>query len=166
MIAAFDDSTSRWRVVDDDGTIVEDGFATNAQALRWADDHTRNALAIRRARIHNDGARGSRMYVGSDFNPSDTGENERYTLDFLNDLQRDDAIASVEWTCKVAAKSAGDDPDAANCISGRAVFEGTKTTQRVHGMKLGVIYCLTAVVVTEKGDTVSLWSHVECRGPR
>lgn len=105
------------------------------------------------------------MYVGRDFDPSDTGENERYTLDFLNDIQQDDSIASVSWTCAVAAKSENPDPDAASCIMGTAVYEGKKTTQRVHGLKLGVTYVLTATVVTTLNDVVSLWSHVECRGP-
>jgi len=104
------------------------------------------------------------MYVGRDFDPSDTGENERYTLDFVNDLQAGDSIASAVWTCSTASKSEGTDDAAAGCISGEAIFDGTKTTQRVTGMKAGVIYRLRADVVTLNGDTVALWSHVECKG--
>ena len=105
------------------------------------------------------------MYVGRDFDPSDTGESERYTLDFVNDLQTGDAIAGATWTCEVAAKSSGADGEAASRIDGPAVYSGTKTTQRVTGMQPGVIYCLTATVTTTLQDVVSLWSHVECKEP-
>jgi hypothetical protein len=105
------------------------------------------------------------MYVGRDFDPSDTGESERYTLDFVNDLQVGDTIVSAIWTCEVAAKSAGADSGAASRVDGAAVNSGTKTTQRITGMQPGVIYCLTATVVTTLQDTVSLWSHVECKEP-
>jgi hypothetical protein len=105
------------------------------------------------------------MYVGRDFDPSDTGESERYTLDFVNDLQAGDAIATATWTCEVAAKSTGSDADAATRIDGPAVYLGTKTTQRVSGMVPGVTYCLTAKITTTLQDTVSLWSHVECKDP-
>jgi hypothetical protein len=105
------------------------------------------------------------MYVGRDFDPSDTGENERYTLDFVNDMQVGDTIASVAWTCSVAAKSENADEAAAGCISEAAIFNGSKTTQRVSGLKSGVIYTLRADIVTTNGDTVALWSHVECKAP-
>jgi hypothetical protein len=105
------------------------------------------------------------MYVGRDFDPSDTGESERYTLDFVNDLQAGDAIQNATWACEVAAKSAAPDPNAAARIDGPAVYQGTKTTQRVTGMVPGVTYCLTATVVTTLDDTISLWSHVECKDP-
>jgi len=105
------------------------------------------------------------MYVGRDFDPSDNGESERYTLDFVNDLQAGDTIVSATWTCEVAAKSAADDVDAASRIAGAAVYLGTKTTQRVSGMVPGVTYCLTATIVTTMSDTISLWSHVECKEP-
>jgi hypothetical protein len=105
------------------------------------------------------------MYVGRDFDPSDTGESERYTFDFANDMQAGDAITAATWTCEVAAKSAAADAGAAGYIDGPAVYTGTKTTQRVTGMQPGVIYCLTATITTALLDTVSLWSHVECKEP-
>src|SRR5262245_1258438 len=105
------------------------------------------------------------MYVGRDFDPTDTGENERFTFDFVNDLQKGDSIIGVTWACEVAAKSALPDAEAANRINGPAQFLGTKTTQRVSGMVAGVIYALTAIVTTANGDTLMLWSHVECKDP-
>lgn len=105
------------------------------------------------------------MYVGRDFDPSDTGESERFSFDFANDIDTDDVITSATWSCLVAAKSADTDDGATNCIDGPAVFAGTKTTQRVTGLKPGVIYVLRADVATTKLDLVSLWSHVECKAP-
>lgn len=105
------------------------------------------------------------MYVGRDFDPTDNGESERFTFDFVNDLQTGDVIETATWACEQAAKSAADDPNAASRISGAAVLDGTKTTQRVTGMLPGVVYVLTAKVVSLMGDTISLWSHIECKEP-
>jgi len=105
------------------------------------------------------------MYIGRDFDPAQPNESERYSFDFVNDLQAGDSIASAVWTCGVAAKSEVVDPGAASCISEPAVYAGTKTTQRVSGLQSGCTYVLTATVTTVGGDTVSLWSHIECRQP-
>jgi hypothetical protein len=105
------------------------------------------------------------MYVGRDFDPSDTGESERFTFDFVNDLQTGDVITSVTWTCEVAATSELADDAAAACIDGAPVISGTKTTQRVTGLQPGVRYVLQAEATTVVGDVVSLWSHVECKEP-
>lgn len=105
------------------------------------------------------------MYVGRDFDPSDTGESERYTLDFVNDLNAGDTITSASWACEVAATSTGSDSAAASRISGATVINKTRTTQRVTGLQPGVTYCLTATVETLNGDTISLWSHVRCKEP-
>jgi hypothetical protein len=40
MTAQFDEASGRWRVVGHDGSVYEDGFATNAAAWRWVDDHS------------------------------------------------------------------------------------------------------------------------------
>ena len=105
------------------------------------------------------------MYVGRDFDPSDTGESERFSFDFVNDLQTGDTIQSVLWTCEVAATSEQEDDAAGACIVGAPVIAGTKTTQRVEGLKPGVRYVLQAEATTVVGDKVSLWSHVECKEP-
>jgi hypothetical protein len=105
------------------------------------------------------------MYVGRDFDPSDIGESERYSFDFLNDLQAGDSIQMATWSCAVAATSAASDANAAACIAEPAVYTGTKTTQRVTNLLPGVVYVLTATVVSASGDRVSLWSHVECKAP-
>lgn len=105
------------------------------------------------------------MYVGRDFDPSDHGEDERFTFDFVNDLQKGDKIITAVWECAVAAKSTGADADAASHISGPAEILDTRTTQRVSGLIPGVTYVLKAIATTEKPDTLILWSHVECKEP-
>jgi hypothetical protein len=106
------------------------------------------------------------MYAGRDFDPSDPGESEIYTLDFAKDMQSGDTIISAEWFCEVAQVSDGVDADAGpDYVIGLPVSGGTRTSQRFEGFKAGVTYALQAKVVTQKGDTVSLWSHVECREP-
>jgi len=105
------------------------------------------------------------LYIGRDFDPAQPTEVERYSFDFINDLQAGDSISTAVWSCTVAAKSETADPNAASCISGPAVYAGTKTTQRVSGLQAGCTYVLSAVVTTLGGDTVELWSHIECRQP-
>ena len=87
------------------------------------------------------------MYVGRDFDPSDNGESERFSFDFVNDMDLGDTIISALWSCAVAAKSGGTDGNAAACITGPAIFTGTKTTQRVSNLQPGVIYMLRADVI-------------------
>ena len=105
------------------------------------------------------------MYCGRDFDPSDPGESEMYTFDFVKDMQKGDTIASVVWTCEVAEISEGTDEDAATRIDGLPTTSGTKTSQRVTNLTAGVTYALRAVVTTGFGDDVSLWGHVECMEP-
>lgn len=101
------------------------------------------------------------MYVGRDFDPSDVGESELYCFDFVRDLQTGDTVTAAVWTCAVAAISEGTDAEASTRIDGDATFQGTKTFQRITGLQPGVIYRIQAIVSTQKGDEVSLWSHVE-----
>jgi len=103
------------------------------------------------------------MYCGRDFAPSDGGINELYTFDLAHDLRSGDAIASAVWSCAVSKISEAPDPDAASCLTGISYMSGTKTSHRFTGFKNGVTYVLTALVTTQLGDKVSLWSHVECR---
>ena len=106
------------------------------------------------------------MYVGRDFDPSDSGEAELYGFDFVKDVRPGDTLASAAWSCKVAAISENADPDdPAAYIIGTAGAAGTKTTQSIAGFKPGVTYMLQATATMNSGDIVSLWSHVECKEP-
>lgn len=105
------------------------------------------------------------MYIGRDFHPSDVGESEDYSFDFVKDLAADETIVGATWSCTVAEDSEGEDADAADHVAVPATFEGQVTTQHVSGLVDGVKYVLQAVVETNAGNTVSLWSHVLCRAP-
>ncbi len=102
------------------------------------------------------------MYVGRDFDPSDAGESENYTFDFVKDLATGETIIGATWSCSVADGSPGADPDAADHVAIPAQFDVRRTTQHVSGLVAGVKYVLRAVVETDQGNTISLWSHVEC----
>lgn len=105
------------------------------------------------------------MYVGRDFDASDPEENEPYSFDFQNDVPPGETITSAVWTCEVADDSAGDDEQAATRLSGAPTNSGVITTHSVAGLQAGVKYLLQAVVTTNEGNVVSLWSHVLGRDP-
>lgn len=44
MTVERDAASGRWRVIADDGSVLEDGFSTHAAAWRWADDRTGDGL--------------------------------------------------------------------------------------------------------------------------
>ena len=75
------------------------------------------------------------MYVGRDFDPTDPGENEIFSFDFVNDLDSNESLQSATWTC---AAVTGSDPAAASRISGSASAAGTQTSQRIAGLLPGV----------------------------
>lgn len=105
------------------------------------------------------------MYVGRDFPPADEVESETYTFDFVRDLADGELIISAVWYCTVAADSEEADENAADHVAIAAEVLGTKTMQHISGLVAGVKYVLQAVVETDRGNTVSLWSHVTCRAP-
>jgi len=105
------------------------------------------------------------MHVGRNFDPADAGESERFTFDFVNDLNAGDLVTSSSWECEVASISEASDAAAASHVDGDAVINKTRSTQRISGLQAGVIYCLTATVETMNGDTISLWAHCECKEP-
>ena len=55
MTVQFDDASATWRVIGCGGTILADGFTTNAAAWAFADAHSDvdQADAVRRDRISN-----------------------------------------------------------------------------------------------------------------
>lgn len=105
------------------------------------------------------------MYVGRDFPPADEVESETYTFDFVRDLADGEVIINATWYCTVAADSEGTDEAAADHVAIAAEYIGTKTMQHISGLVADVKYVLQAVVETDQGNTVSLWSHVTCKAP-
>lgn len=110
------------------------------------------------------------MYVGKDFDPSDTGEAETYGFDYGAILAAGETIASVVWTCAVISGSDsipmsrlnGSPNIIASPSTGAA---SAATTQSVSTMLPGVQYRLQALVTTSLGQKLSLWSHVQCNAP-
>lgn len=104
------------------------------------------------------------MYVGNDFDPSDTGEDEIYEFNFTLLLATGETIQSAIWTCKVAA---GTDPSPASRLQGAPATspDGAKTQQWLSGLIPGNKYLLEAMVTTSIGQMKSLWSHVTCADP-
>ena len=103
------------------------------------------------------------MYVGLDFSPQEPEESEVIGLDFVYDVDHDETLLSSTWDMWVVA---GVDPNPNH-------FEGpsmevvpigsslkTGTVIRIGGLLPGVTYRVRAKVVTTKGNSRNLWSHI------
>lgn len=99
------------------------------------------------------------MYVGRDFDASDTTESEVYSLNFVNDLQSGETILSVVFAMTAAE---GVDSDPSSRLDGAPSFIGTTAMQRVTGLVTGVVYTLAATVTTSLGNRITLWSRIPC----
>ena len=55
MTVRFDEVSARWRVINRDGGVIEDGFLSMSAAWRWVDDHSEDdrADAVTHDRISN-----------------------------------------------------------------------------------------------------------------
>jgi hypothetical protein len=100
------------------------------------------------------------MYAGSRFSPSDPDvESEVYTFDFRRDVAAGETLSSATFSIALVA---GSDASPAARLSGAASVSGTKASQRIAGLKSGATYRLQCVATTSLGNTVSLYSFVEC----
>jgi hypothetical protein len=106
------------------------------------------------------------MYVGRDFDPSDEGENEVYSLDFVKDVASGETIVSAQWFLAVAEDSEAEDANAQDHIVLDSTNAGTVSSQRIAGLVRGVKYVVQAKALTSQGNTKSLWSHIPCGGPQ
>lgn len=102
------------------------------------------------------------MYVGRDFDPSQTTESELYCFDFSKDLRSGDVVESAVWACTVSANSEVPDEDADTRLEDDAIIQSPRTYQRITGLVPGVTYRLQATVTTRNGDRITLWSNVRC----
>lgn len=105
------------------------------------------------------------MYVGRDFSPAEQDESLVYGLDFAGDLGPSEHITSATWTLIVRM---GADPTPEDHLIGGPTLStptGTTvqsaTTQRIAGLLPDVTYTARAVVGTNQGNTLSLWSHIQ-----
>ena len=99
------------------------------------------------------------MYIGRDFDPAQVGESEVYSLDFANDMNTNDVISTVSFTLDVES---GTDATPSARLDGLPSHFGKIAMQRLSGLVLGVVYIITATIVTTQGNTLSLWSRVRC----
>src|SRR5215467_8853344 len=104
------------------------------------------------------------MYCGRDFSPMEQDESRELTLDFVNDILDGESVTAATWKLEVRT---GQDPDPESHLVGNPILvtpEGTTTqtatSQRIAGILPDVLYRVQAIVTTDKGNTVSLWSHV------
>ena len=102
------------------------------------------------------------MRLTRDFDPINPGESEVFTFDFVNDLPASDTIASASVTL---AASVGSDPQASSRLVNAAQTSGTQVLQRIGGCLGGVVYLVSATVLTTQGNTLTLWAHLPCQAP-
>jgi hypothetical protein len=90
-------------------------------------------------------------------------------IDFVNDVSHDEQIITSTWTIEVKQ---GSDPNPKPHLQGTSLpvipfgsIMKTATVQRVGGLWPNVTYKLEAVVITDKGNTRSLYSHIRGINP-
>lgn len=104
------------------------------------------------------------MFVGRDFSPQENGESEVIGFDFVNDVDADEQLISSSWAIAVVQ---GRDPNPQTHLEGTSIEVvpigsnmKTATIQRIGGLWPDVTYWVRAKVITDQGNTRSLWSHI------
>lgn len=97
------------------------------------------------------------MKLPVDFSDDYPPDTILYAIDFVNDLPPGDTIASAVWQVIV---STGSDPLPASHLNGAAVIVGTEVRQSISNLQSGVLYTMRALVTTQNGNKISLFSHV------
>ncbi len=107
------------------------------------------------------------MRARENFSPIAPDESLWLPIDFATYLASGDSIPSgnVTWKCTVAEDSAVNDPTPTDRLIDTPTIDGTIVMQKISGCVDGVRYILEAVVVTAAGETLSIWSYLECRSP-
>ncbi len=108
------------------------------------------------------------MYLGMDFSPQEFDESEVFGMDFVNDLDDEEQLINATWTIAVAQ---GQDPNPKVHLEGPPAVTiplgsnlKTATIQRIGGLWPNVTYVVSAFVVTDRGNSRNLWTHI--RGVR
>lgn len=108
------------------------------------------------------------MYIGRDFSPMEFNESEVFGLDFVNDLDADEQLLSSRWTMRVSQGLDNNPGVHLEGTSTEVVPLGsnlkTATIQRIGGLWPNVTYIVEAQVITDRGNTRRLWTHI--RGVR
>lgn len=104
------------------------------------------------------------MYVGSDFQQSDTEEDEVYAFDYVNDLETGETITAAAFEITMAT-GGGEDPDPQSHAIGDAVIDATICSQRIAGLLPGKKYVIRCLATTSLNNVRSLYAHVKTKEP-
>lgn len=102
------------------------------------------------------------MYVGDDFSPVDIGETIDLAFDFVNDLVVGENITSVSWSIALLK---GLDSNPSGHFTDVPSVSGTVVAQRLTNFTVEARYRMQALVTTDRGNTLSLWSHFDVYTP-
>jgi hypothetical protein len=101
------------------------------------------------------------MYVGRDFDVSDTQEDEVYSFDFVNELlDAGEIINSAIFEIKVARSSPVNDPAINTRMLGSPAVNGTIASQRLAALVERCVYFLRAKCATSTGNVRSLHAYI------
>ncbi len=104
------------------------------------------------------------MYLGREFSPQQFIESEVFGMDFANDVDDQEQLISSVWTIVVAQ---GEDPNPTVHLEGLPIVViplgsnlKTASIQRIGGLWPDVTYKVEATVITDRGNTRSLWTNI------
>ena len=96
------------------------------------------------------------------FDPIRPGDIDVFAYDFVDELGTLGVIESATWTVAQSARSTANDPDATTRILSVPIFDETKTSVKAGEMLDGVIYVLTATIITTDQRRLSYSADVLC----
>ena len=99
------------------------------------------------------------MQAQPDYDPQNPGETEVFGMDFVNELSVGETIVSASVTLQVVT---GTDATPQTHVNGSATISLSKVSQSIGGLLVNVTYRVIFTVVTNKGQTIILYSHVRC----
>ena len=103
------------------------------------------------------------MYCGQDWDPLDVAETDIFSLNFINDLNVGEGIVSVTFSIGVTY---GNDPTPSARLIGTPGISGTIVSQLISQPPApGIIYWLSALVMTTMGRQLELWGHFPTGAP-
>ena len=102
------------------------------------------------------------------FSPRDPGETRAFSINFAQDINASDTIASV--TVTLAADIGFTDSNAPNLCVGLPTITGAIVSQMIGGpnptgFQAGVTYLLTMTAITAAGETVSEQARIQINTP-
>lgn len=109
-------------------------------------------------------------YAGTFDPPVSPGDIRYFRLDFADGLQAYDAVKTIISTSvTVSPKSKAADPNATSLINGVPVIMGNEVVQQCglaapSGFVAGALYIMSATVLTNQGEVLVGWGHIECKG--